>query len=103
MQMKSRRLRWVGHVVHMRKERKVFKVLVGKPKGKRPLGRPRHRWEDGIRLDLGRLAGEVGVEWIKLAQDGDWWWGLVNMVMNLLVMVPYSQLFREELSILSLF
>jgi hypothetical protein len=51
----------------------------------------------------GRLAGKGGVEWIKLAQDGDWWWVLVNMVMNLLVLVPHSQLFREELSILSLF
>jgi hypothetical protein len=52
MQIKSRRMRWVGHVAHMGKGKKVYKVLVGKPEGKRPLGRPRHRWEDGIRMDL---------------------------------------------------
>jgi hypothetical protein len=51
-QIKSRRMRWVGHVAHMEKERKVYKVLLGKPEGKRPLGRPRRRWENGIRMDV---------------------------------------------------
>jgi hypothetical protein len=51
-QIKSRRMRWAGHVARMEKEREVYKVLVGKPEGKRPLGRPRRRWEDGIRMDL---------------------------------------------------
>jgi len=56
-QIKSKRMRWAGHVARMGEERKVYKVLVGKPEGKRPLGRPRCRWEDGIRMDLRRLAG----------------------------------------------
>jgi hypothetical protein len=51
-QIKSKRMRWAGHVARMGEERKVYKVLVGKPEGKRPLGRPRHKWEDGIRMDL---------------------------------------------------
>jgi hypothetical protein len=60
-QVKSKRMRWAGHVACMGEERKVYKVLVGKPKGKRPLGRPRCRWEDGIRMDLGEIG--LGV-WI---------------------------------------
>jgi hypothetical protein len=60
-QVKSRRMRWVGHVAHMGEERKVYKVLVGKPEGKRPLVRPRQRWEDGIRMDLMEI-GLVGCE-----------------------------------------
>jgi hypothetical protein len=67
---KSRRMRWAGHVARMGEERKVSKVLVGKPEGKRPLGRPRRRWEDGIRMDL-REIGLGGVDWIRLAQDRD--------------------------------
>jgi hypothetical protein len=69
-QIKSRRMRWAGHVAHMGEERKLYKVLVGKPEGKRPLRTPRHRWEDGIRMDLG---GDWlrGVDWIRLAQDWD--------------------------------
>jgi hypothetical protein len=62
-QIKSRRMRWAGHVARMGGEGKVYKVLVGKPEGKRPLGRPRHRWEDGIRKDL-REIGLGGVDWI---------------------------------------
>jgi hypothetical protein len=62
-QIKSRRMRWVGHVERMGKERKVYKVLMGKPEGKRPIGRPRRRWEDGIGMDL-REIGLVGVDWI---------------------------------------
>jgi hypothetical protein len=71
-QVKSRRMRWAGHVARMREERKVYKVLVGKPEGKRPLGRPRRRWEDGIKMYL-REIGLGGVDWIRLAQDRDQW------------------------------
>jgi hypothetical protein len=73
----------------MGEERKVYKVLVGKLEGKRPLGRPRHRWEDGIRMFLSE-TGWGSVEWIQLAHDTGQWWALVNMVMNLLVLVPQS-------------
>jgi hypothetical protein len=55
-QVKSRRMRWAGHVARMREGRKVYRVLVGKPEGKRPLGRPRRRWEDGIRMDLREIG-----------------------------------------------
>jgi hypothetical protein len=68
-------------------ERNVYKVLMGKPEGKRPLGRPRPRWKDGIRLDL-REIGWESVDWIQLAQDRDWWQALVNTVMNLQVLAP---------------
>jgi hypothetical protein len=67
----------------------VYKVLVGKAEGKRSLGRPRHRWEDGVRMDLREIVWG-SVEWIQLAQDRDWWWALVNTVMNLRVVVPQS-------------
>jgi hypothetical protein len=69
---------------------KSHKVLEGKPKGKRPLRIPKHRWKDGIKLDLGEI-GKVwdGVEWIQFAQDRDWWQALVNMVMNLQVLAPW--------------
>jgi hypothetical protein len=69
--------------------RNVYKVLVGKPEGKRPLGRPRRRWEDGIKMDLVEI-GWWGVEWIHLAQDRDRWRAVVNAVMNLRVLVPRS-------------
>jgi hypothetical protein len=62
-QVKSRRMWWVGHVECMGEERKVYKVLVGEPEGKRPLGRPRRRWEDGVRMDLKEM-GLGGVDWI---------------------------------------
>jgi hypothetical protein len=55
-QTKSRRMKWVGHVIRMGEEGKLYKVFVGKPKGKRPIGRPRRRWEYGIRMDLGELG-----------------------------------------------
>jgi hypothetical protein len=73
----------------MGEERKVYKVLVGKPKGKRPPGRPRHRWEDGIRMDL-REIGFGGVDWIRLPQDRDWWLAVVSAVMKLRVLAPWS-------------
>jgi len=82
---KSRRIRWVEHVVNMGERRDVYRVLVGKPEGKRPLGRPRHRWEDDIKMDL-QEVGCGGRDWIKLAQDRDRWRALLNAVMNLPVL-----------------
>jgi hypothetical protein len=73
----------------MGEERKEYKVLVGKPEGKRPLGRPRRRWEDGIRMDL-RETGLGDVDWIRLSQDRDWWRAVVIAVMNLRVLAPRS-------------
>jgi len=68
----------------MGERRGVYRVLMGRPEGKRPLGRPRHRWEDNIKMDLQDL-GCGDIDWIKLAQDRDMWWALVNAVMNLQV------------------
>ena len=82
--IKSRTMRSVGHVAHMGERRGVYRVLVGKPQNKRPLGRPRHRWEDNIKMDL-QEVGCGGMDWIELAQDRDRWQALVNAVMNLLV------------------
>jgi hypothetical protein len=70
-------------------ERNVHRVLIGKPEGKRPLGKPRRRWEDGIRMDL-RGIGCGSVDWIRLAQDRDRWRDLVNTVMNIRVLAPRS-------------
>jgi len=81
---KSRRIRWVEHVVNMGERRDVYRVLVGKPEGKRPLGRPRHRWEDNIKMDL-QEVGCGGVDWIELAQNRYGWRSLVNAVMNIRV------------------
>jgi hypothetical protein len=86
---KSRRLRWAGHVARMGEERKVFKVLVGKPEGKRPLGRPMHSWDDGVRMDL-RKIGLGGVDWIQLAQDRDRWRAVVSAVMNVRLLASWS-------------
>jgi len=82
--IKSRRMRWAGHVARMGERRGVYRVLVGKPEGKRPLGRPRRRWEDNMKMDL-QEVGCVGMDWIELAQDRDRWRALVNAVMNLRV------------------
>ena len=82
--IKSRRMRWAGHVARMGEERGVYRVLVGKPEGKRPLGRPRRRWVDNIRMDLQEM-GCGYMDWIGLAQDGDRWRTLVSAVMNLRV------------------
>ena len=82
--IKWRRMRWAGHVARMCEERGLYRVLVGKPEGKRPLERPRRRWVDNIRMDL----QEVGcgyMDWIGLAQDRDRWRSLVSAVMNLRV------------------
>jgi hypothetical protein len=70
-------------------KRKLYKVLVGNPEGKRPLGRPRRRWEDGIRIDL-RETGLGSVDWMQLAQDRDRWRAVVSAVMNLWVLAPRS-------------
>ncbi|KAJ4438755.1 hypothetical protein ANN_14706 [Periplaneta americana] len=76
------RLRWAGHVASMGESRNVYRVLVGRPEGKRPLGRPRRRWEDKIKMDL-REVGYDGRDWINLAQDRDQWWAYVRAAMNL--------------------
>ena len=83
--VKSRRMRWAGHVARMGDDRGVHRVLVGKPEGKRPLGRPRRRWEDNIKMDI----QEVGVgrgNWMELAQDRDRWRALVGTVRDFRVL-----------------
>ena len=79
--VKSRRMRWAGHVARMGDGRGVYRVLVGKPDGKRPLGRPRRRWEDNIKMDLQEVGGGCE-DWMELAQDRDRWRALVSAVMN---------------------
>ena len=78
------RIRWAGHVAHMGEGRGVQRVLVGKPEGKKPLGRPRRRWEDNIKMDLQEVGGGCG-DWMELAEDRDRWRALVSTVMNLRV------------------
>jgi hypothetical protein len=80
--IKSRRMGWAGHVVRIREGRGVYRVLVGKPEGKRPPGRPRHRWAANIKMDR-QAQGGGGMDWIKLAQDRDRWRALVYAVMNI--------------------
>jgi hypothetical protein len=82
--IKSRRIRWAEHVARMGEGRAVYRVLVGRPEGKRPLGRPTRRWEDNIKMDL-REIGIDGENWIQLAQNRVQWWAFVNTVMNLRV------------------
>src|SRR5215470_10217895 len=82
--IKSRRMRWAEHVARRGEGRGAYRILVGRPEGRRPLGRPRRRWEDNIKMDL-REVGWEGVDWIELAQDRDRWRALVNAVMNLWV------------------
>jgi hypothetical protein len=80
--IKSRRMRWAGHVARMGEGRGVYRVLVGRPKGKRPLGRPRRRWEDNIKMDL-REIGIDGANWIRVVRYRVQWWAFVKTVMNL--------------------
>ena len=83
--IKLRRIKWAGHVARMGEERGVYRVLVGKPEGKRPLGRPRRRWVDNIRMDLQEVRCGY-MDWTGLAQDRDRWRTLVSAVMNLRVL-----------------
>jgi hypothetical protein len=82
--IKSRRMTWAGHVARLGEKRNAYRILVGKPEGTRPLGRPRRRWVDNIKMDL-REIGWDGMDWIDLAQDRDQWKALVNTVINLWV------------------
>jgi len=82
--VKSRRMGWAGHVARMGQGRGVYRVLVGRPEGKRPLGRTRRRWEDNIKMDLQEVGGSCG-DWMELAEDRDRWRALVSTVMNLRV------------------
>ena len=82
--VKSRRMRWAGRVARMGEGRGVHRVLVGKPEGKRPLGRSRHRWEDNIKMGLEEVGGGCG-DWMELAQDRDRWWAPVSTVTNVRV------------------
>jgi hypothetical protein len=80
--IKSRIMRWAGHVAFMGEGRGVYRVLVGKPEGKRPLGRRRCRWGNNIKMDLQEM-GCGGMDWIEMAEDRDRFWAFVSMVMNL--------------------
>jgi hypothetical protein len=82
--IKARRMRWVGHVARMGDVRCAYNILVGRPEGRRPLGRSRRRWEENIKMDL-RDIGFGDVDWIHWAQDRERWRALVNTVMNLRV------------------
>jgi hypothetical protein len=82
--IKLRRMRWAEHVARMGERKGVYRVLVGMAEGKRPLRRPRRRWENNIKLDL-REIGFDGTDWIQPAQDRVQWWAFVNTVMKLRV------------------
>ena len=83
--IQSKRTRWAGHVARLGKKRGVYGFLVGKPEGKRPLGGPRRRWEDNIKMYLQEVECG-GMDWIKLGQDRDKWRALVNEVVNFRVL-----------------
>jgi hypothetical protein len=80
--IKSRKMKWAGHVARMEEGRGVYRVLVGRPEGKRSLGRSRRTWEDKVKMDL-REIGIDGANWIRLAQDRVRWRACMNTVMNL--------------------
>ena len=82
--LKCRRLRWAGHVARMEEGRSAFKILTGKPTGKIPLGRPRRRWEDNIRMDLEEIVIYAG-NWVDSGQDRNYWRALVIAALNLRV------------------
>jgi hypothetical protein len=82
--IKSRRMKWAGLVARMKKKRKAYRILAGKPEGKRQLGRPRRRCVDNIKMDL-REIGWDGMDWIDVNLDGEEWRALVNTIMNLQV------------------
>jgi hypothetical protein len=81
--IKSRRLRWAGHVARMGEKRDAYSILVGRPKGRRPRDRSKRRWEDNIKMDIQEVGW--GMDWTELAQDRDRWRALLNAVMNLWV------------------
>jgi hypothetical protein len=81
--IKSRRMRWAGHVARMGEKRRTYRILVGRPEGRRPLGRLRRRWVDNIKMDLQEMGWGMG--WIEMAQDRVRWRALVKVVMNLRV------------------
>jgi hypothetical protein len=81
--IKSRRMRWAGYVARLRVRISVYRVLVGKPEGKRVFGRTRRRWEDNIKMDL-QEVGCLGMNWTELVHDRDRWWVRVYTVLNLL-------------------
>jgi hypothetical protein len=81
--IKLRRMKWVRHVAGVGEKTAAYRILVGRPEGRRPVGRPRRRWEDNIKTDLQEVGW--GMDWIELAQDRDRWRALVNEVMNLWV------------------
>jgi hypothetical protein len=85
--IKSRRMKWVVHVTRMGETRNAYRILMGKPEGKRPLARPERRWVDNIKMDLGEIEWD-GMDWINLAEDRGQWRALVNTVMNF--RVPYN-------------
>jgi hypothetical protein len=82
--IKSRRMKWAGHVACMGEGRSAYRILVGRPEGRRTLGRPRRRRDDNIKMDL-QEVGWGGMDWIDMAQDRDRWRALVSVVMNLRV------------------
>jgi hypothetical protein len=82
--IKSRRMRWAGHVARIGEGRGVYRVLVGRPEGKRPLGRPRRRWKDNNKMDLREIGIDV-MYWIRLSQDRVQWRAFVSVLMNLQV------------------
>jgi hypothetical protein len=82
--MKARRMRWTEYVARIREKRNAYRLLLGKPEGRRPLGRPRRRWLNNIRMDLVEVGWD-DVDWIGLAQDRDRWRALVSSVLNLRV------------------
>jgi hypothetical protein len=82
--IKRRRRRWAGHVARVGEKKNAYRIMVGKPEGKRPLGRPRRRWVDNIKVDLRAIEWD-GMDWIDLAQDMDKWRAFVKSVMNLRV------------------
>jgi hypothetical protein len=79
--IESRRMRWAGHVARMGEKRTAYRIVVGKPEGKKPLGRPKRRWVDNIKMDLTKIRWH-GVDWMDVAQDRDHWRALVNTVMK---------------------